>query len=209
MLFLRGGVAVAAKPNESPELAQQAMCEVAAYFLARELDFGRLVPTTVLRRVPGPGGGDIEGSAQVMWHQFVIAEQHFSHTDCPDDVAWKIAVFDLLAANTDRNSGNWGAITALPDAVLIDHGHCFTKGPATASPFFIDRHGQPLPDDVKPHVERFLASAANTRLQSVLDGPIVEGVWLSLPSCRDGHVGAPVVGSIKQPDQESTNGVSR
>lgn len=173
ILILAGGVAVAAKPGHDPNFAQQAKCEVAAYRLAVELGMSKLVPTTVLRPVPGPNG-NIEGSAQVLWPQFVVAQVGgFTHTDCTPEVGWEIAVFDTLAANTDRNDGNWGAITALPDAVLIDHGHCFTKSPNTTSLFFQHRHNQQIPSDLLNRVEAFVNDAENTRLREVLDEPIV------------------------------------
>jgi hypothetical protein len=175
VLILRGGVAVAAKPGHTPDYAHQAKCEVAAWLLSAELEMTKLVPTTVLRPVPAPGGGEVEGSAQVLWARFVVAEQNFTHTSCPDDVAWLIAVFDCLAANTDRNDGNWGAITQLPDAVLVDHGLCFTRGPTT-SPFFAARRGDDLPDDVRAHVNAFLATSGTTRLHEVLDVHVVQEV---------------------------------
>jgi hypothetical protein len=143
--------------------------------LAAELEVSRLVPTTVLRQVPAPGGGVVEGSAQVLWAQFVKAEQNFRHVDCPDETGRLIAVFDCLAANTDRNDGNWGAITQLPDAVLVDHGLWFGVGPTT-SPFFQVRQGQDLPTDVLPHLRAFLATSGNTRLHKMLDPPVVQAV---------------------------------
>jgi hypothetical protein len=59
-----------------------------------------IAPATVLRQVPAPGGGEIEGSAQVEWPESVRAEQNFRHTDCPDDRAWQIAV--LIPQRTQR-----------------------------------------------------------------------------------------------------------
>ncbi len=176
VLFLRGGVAVAAKPNESADLKKQANNEVGAYLLAKELDMGQLVSATVLRQMPAPGGGSIEGSAQVMWHRFIEAQQKFSHTDCPDEVAWTIAVFDCVAANADRNDNNWGAITRLPDAVLIDHGKCFTEASRTTSQFFVEREGEELPTRLLTNLEEFLAKSQSTRLMEVLDKTVVEQV---------------------------------
>jgi uncharacterized repeat protein (TIGR03843 family) len=95
--------------------------EVAAYRLSEALRLD-LVPPTVLR--DGPYG---EGSVQ--WFVDVDHRQHYFtiHEERPDlhDTLRNVAVFDLLANNTDRKSGHvlidsndhiWG----------IDHGLCFS-----------------------------------------------------------------------------------
>ena len=95
--------------------------EVAAYHLSETLGFD-LVPPTILR--DGPYG---EGSMQ--WFVDVDHRQHYFtiHEERPDlhDTLRGVAVFDLLANNTDRKSGHvliddddhiWG----------IDHGLCFS-----------------------------------------------------------------------------------
>ena len=94
--------------------------EVAAYHLSEVLGFD-LVPPTLLR--DGPYG---EGSMQ--WFVDVDHRQHYFtiHEERPDlhHKLREVAVFDLIANNTDRKSGHvlidgddhiWG----------IDHGLCF------------------------------------------------------------------------------------
>jgi uncharacterized repeat protein (TIGR03843 family) len=94
--------------------------EVAAYLLSESLGLD-LVPPTVLR--DGPYG---EGSLQ--WFVDVDHRQHYFtiHEERPDlhDTLRGVALFDVLANNTDRKSGHvlidgddhiWG----------IDHGLCF------------------------------------------------------------------------------------
>jgi uncharacterized repeat protein (TIGR03843 family) len=94
--------------------------EVAAYLLSEVLGLD-LVPPTVLR--DGPYG---EGSVQ--WFVTIDTRQHYFtiHEERPDlhDPLRAVALFDLLANNTDRKSGHvlidgddhiWG----------IDHGLCF------------------------------------------------------------------------------------
>ncbi len=94
--------------------------EVAAYHLSEVLGLD-LVPPTVLR--DGPYG---EGSMQ--WFVTVDHRQHYFtiHEERPElhDTLRAVALFDLLANNTDRKSGHvlidgedhiWG----------IDHGLCF------------------------------------------------------------------------------------
>lgn len=177
ILWLEGGVAVAAKAGSTPELMTQARCEVAAWLLALELEMTKLVPTTVMRKMPAAAGGEVECSAQVMWTQFKMAlGGGFTHTDCPDETGWHIAVFDVLAANIDRHDGNWGAIDAMPDAVLVDHGHCFTKSPNTTSQFYVARQGQQIPDGALALVQKFVDDSDRTRLKEVLDQPIVQQV---------------------------------
>ena len=95
--------------------------EVAAYHLSEALQLD-LVPPTVLR--DGPYG---EGSVQ--WFVDVDHRQHYFtiHEERPDlhDTLRAVALFDLVANNTDRKSGHvlidgedhiWG----------IDHGLCFS-----------------------------------------------------------------------------------
>jgi len=95
--------------------------EVAAYHLSEALDLD-LVPPTVIR--DGPYG---EGSLQ--WFVDVDHRQHYFtiHEERPDlhDTLRGVALFDLIANNTDRKSGHvlidgedhiWG----------IDHGLCFS-----------------------------------------------------------------------------------
>ena len=95
--------------------------EVAAYHLSEALGLD-LVPPTVLR--DGPFG---EGSVQ--WFVDVDHRQHYFtiHEERPDlhDTLRGVALFDLVANNTDRKSGHvlidgddhiWG----------IDHGLCFS-----------------------------------------------------------------------------------
>lgn len=156
---------------------QQAHNEVAAWLLARETGMARLVPTTVLRQVPAPGGGEVEDSAQVLWPRFVLAQGHFNASHCPDELGWKIAVFDYVIANSDRNDGNWVAIDGRPEfAVLIDHGNSITHGPRTSSPFAQARNGQHVPPEIVETLRGFVNGASNTRLNEVLDGQHVSEI---------------------------------
>ena len=95
--------------------------EVAAYRLSEALGLD-LVPPTVLR--DGPYG---EGSVQ--WFVDVDHRQHYFtiHEERPDlhDTLRTVAVFDLLANNTDRKSGH--VLIDSDDHVWgIDHGLCFS-----------------------------------------------------------------------------------
>jgi uncharacterized repeat protein (TIGR03843 family) len=94
--------------------------EVAAYHLSEALDLD-LVPPTVLR--DGPYG---EGSLQ--WFVNVDHRQHYFtiHEERPDlhHTLRGVALFDLLANNTDRKSGH--VLIDSQDHIWgIDHGLCF------------------------------------------------------------------------------------
>jgi uncharacterized repeat protein (TIGR03843 family) len=94
--------------------------ELAAYHLSEAMGI-ELVPPTVIR--DGPFG---EGSVQ--WFVEADVEQHYftiqeSRTDF-HDVLRRLAVFDLVANNTDRKSGH--VLIDRDDHVWgIDHGLCF------------------------------------------------------------------------------------
>ena len=94
--------------------------EVAAYQLSEVLGLD-LVPPTVLR--DGPYG---EGSVQ--WFVAVDHRQHYFtiHEERPElhDMLRVVALFDLLANNTDRKSGH--VLIDADDHIWgIDHGLCF------------------------------------------------------------------------------------
>ncbi len=95
--------------------------EVAAYHLSEALALD-LVPPTVLR--DGPYG---EGSVQ--WFVDVDHRQHYFtiHEERPDlhDTLRTVALFDVLANNTDRKSGH--VLIDSDDHIWgIDHGLCFS-----------------------------------------------------------------------------------
>jgi len=94
--------------------------ERAAYLLSEAMGLG-IVPATVLR--DGPLG---EGSLQ--WFVNANHEQHYFtlHESRPElhEAMRQVAVFDLLANNTDRKSGH--VLIDSDDRVwAIDHGLCF------------------------------------------------------------------------------------
>jgi hypothetical protein len=94
--------------------------ELAAYRLAVALGLD-LVPPTVIR--DGPLG---EGSMQ--WYVDADHQQHYftihESRDDLHDVLREVALFDLLANNTDRKSGH--VLIDVDDHIWgIDHGLCF------------------------------------------------------------------------------------
>jgi uncharacterized repeat protein (TIGR03843 family) len=154
--------------------------EVAAYHLSEVLGLD-LVPPTVLR--DGPFG---EGSVQ--WFVDVDHRQHYFtiHEERADlhDTLRGIALFDLVANNTDRKSGHvlidgddhiWG----------IDHGLCFSSdfklrtvvwefGGETIDPVLIDTL-QPIAERIPLEIATLLSDdeveAIQERAQWVIDNP--------------------------------------
>ncbi|MEY2415666.1 MAG: hypothetical protein QOH53_1000 [Ilumatobacteraceae bacterium] len=122
--------------------------EVAAYRLSEALRLD-LVPPTVLR--DGPYG---EGSVQ--WFVDVDHRQHYFtiHEERPDlhDTLRNVAVFDLLANNTDRKSGH--VLIDSDDHIWgIDHGLCFSadfKLRTVVWEFGGEPIGAPLLDAIQP-----------------------------------------------------------
>jgi len=137
--------------------------EVAAYVLSDLLGW-HVVPETVLRG-DGPLG---EGSLQ----RFVPADFEQHHFTLVEDPAhhpalMRIAVFDLLANNTDRKSGHCllghdGRIWA------IDNGLCFHPEPKLRTVIW-EFAGEPVPDHLLVDLERLRVCGLPTPLAELLD----------------------------------------
>jgi uncharacterized repeat protein (TIGR03843 family) len=127
--------------------------ELAAYHLSEAMGLD-LVPPTIIRN--GPHG---EGSLQ--WFVDADHQQHYFtiHETRPDlhDALRAVAVFDLLANNTDRKSGHvlidgddhiWG----------IDHGLCFAADFKLRTVVW-EFGGEPVPDALTDAVARIATAA--------------------------------------------------
>jgi hypothetical protein len=181
LMVLDGGLGVVAKLAEpaGDDLPQRMVrAEVAGWLLAVELGWSQLVPTTVLRTVPSIFTGSVaEASVQVVWPLFDTAlERTATVADCPEDSSWQIALFDALAANSDRNESNWGFIRELSEPKLIDHGHAFEAHVGGPSPFVERWRNQEIPAEHLENVERFLAGSADSRLREFLDHDVVDRI---------------------------------
>lgn len=122
--------------------------EVAAYHLSETLGFD-LVPPTILR--DGPYG---EGSLQ--WFVDVDHRQHYFtiHEERPElhDRLRAVAVFDLLANNTDRKSGH--VLIDSDDHIWgIDHGLCFSADFKLRTVVW-EFGGEPIDDELLGKVRR-------------------------------------------------------
>lgn len=143
--------------------------EIAAYRLSEAMGID-LVPPTVLRDGPlGEGSLQWFVDADHRQHYFTILE---SREDLHDALR-VVAVFDLLANNTDRKSGHvliddddhiWG----------IDHGLCFAAEFKLRTVVW-DFGGEPVPEHLLPVVGR-LAQAVPLDLAALLDDDEVEAI---------------------------------
>jgi uncharacterized repeat protein (TIGR03843 family) len=94
--------------------------EVAAYKLARAMNWD-IVPVTVLRDGPlGEGSVQLLVDADFEQHYFTLHE-HRPHTH---EALRRIALFDIVANNTDRKSGHV-LVDSTDHVWAIDHGLCF------------------------------------------------------------------------------------
>lgn len=151
--------------------------ELAAYRLSEALGLD-LVPPTVIR--DGPLG---EGSVQ--WFVDVDHRQHFftMYEERPElhDALRAVALFDVLANNTDRKSGHvlvgddghvWG----------IDHGLCFATEFKLRTVIW-EFGGEPVPEHLLAAAAR-VAEAVPLDVAALLDDDEVEAIaqraaWLA------------------------------
>lgn len=96
--------------------------EIAAYIVSEHLGIG-VVPPTVERDGPhGPGSVQLFIEARFEEHYFTL----FETQDHLHDQFRRIAVFDIVANNTDRKSGHC-LIDAEDRIWAIDNGLCFSE----------------------------------------------------------------------------------
>ena len=143
--------------------------EVAAYRLSRAMGLD-LVPPTVLR--DGPLG---EGSVQ--WFVDADHSQHYFtlHEQRPDlhDALRPIAVFDVIANNTDRKSGHV-LIDADDHVWCIDHGLCFSADFKLRTVVW-EFGGEPIDDDLLARVAR-IAESVPLEVAALLADDEVEAI---------------------------------
>jgi hypothetical protein len=182
LIVLDGGIGLVAKPADPANVEAPLMsrCEAAAWLLALELGWSDLVSATVLRDVSLPGVGDLEASLQVLWPAFETAtEVGATTTTCSDRDVWRVALFDAIARNTDRNDSNWGFIKGVPDVKLVDHGFACALWPnrGPTSQFVEDKRGHPVPPEQLVNVQDFWDSRNGSRLGEVLDPGAVGAIF--------------------------------
>ena len=126
--------------------------EIAAYCLSESLGF-HIVPPTVGRDGPyGPGSVQLFVEARFEEHYFTLFE---SHENLHDQFR-AIALFDIVANNTDRKSGHC-LIDSHDKVWAIDNGLCFSTDFKLRTVIW-EFSGEPI---VEPHLEairRFVES---------------------------------------------------
>lgn len=141
--------------------------EVAAYRLATAMGLG-FVPITLLRDGPiGEGSVQLLIDADFEQHYFTLHEQR------PDlhPKLREMAVFDILANNTDRKSGHV-LIDADDNIWGIDHGLCFSADFKLRTVIW-EFGGEAIDDSLLAAVER-VAGSMPLDVSSLLDGEEVE-----------------------------------
>jgi hypothetical protein len=176
--ILEGGIAVLVKTEEpTDDQRKMARREVAAWRLARMLDWPELVSTTVQRRVISlTTGADVEASVQVIWANKQVGT---AIADFDEDDVWRAATFDALVRQTDRSASNWLGVPEDPAhgrqrPKLIDHGYAFDltrQGPAE---FYAHFKGQDLPLSCVEALER--GQSQFYALDHLLEAPELEGL---------------------------------
>ncbi|MGA1312665.1 MAG: SCO1664 family protein [Ilumatobacteraceae bacterium] len=136
--------------------------EVAAYRLATAMGFG-FVPITLLRDGPiGEGSLQLLIDADFEQHYFTLHEQR------PDlhPKLREVAVFDILANNTDRKSGH--VLIDTDDNIWgIDHGLCFSADFKLRTVIW-EFGGEEIDDSLIAAVER-VAGSLPLDVSSLLD----------------------------------------
>lgn len=136
--------------------------ELAAFKLSEYLGW-HLVPPTVVRHDAPLGVGSLQWYVEAGdEHYFTLFDEH----PATHDALRRMAVFDVLAHNTDRKGGH-----VLRDATGhvwgIDHGLCFGAWTALRTVIW-DFAGEPVPDALLADIER-LADEIPEPLRLLLD----------------------------------------
>jgi uncharacterized repeat protein (TIGR03843 family) len=142
--------------------------EAAAFVLSEALGWG-LVPETVVRDGPlGEGSVQRFVEADFEQHYFTLYEDPVHH-----DQLRRIAVFDLLANNTDRKSGH--CLLAADGRIwAIDNGLCFHPDPKIRTVIW-EFGGERIDDELLDDVVRVVEGLPGG-LVPLLDDEEVDGV---------------------------------
>lgn len=144
--------------------------EVAAYELSEALGWG-FVPETVTRGDAPLGVGSLQ--------RFVpsdFSQHYFTLLDDPEhhDALRRMAVFDLVANNTDRKGGH---CLLGEDGFLygIDHGLCFHPQPKVRTVIW-DFAGEPVPTALAADLERLSDDGLPEALTDCLYEPEIDAL---------------------------------
>ena len=138
--------------------------EIAAYLLSEALGWG-LVPLTIARDGPyGEGSFQLFVDADHQQHYFTL---HEAREDL-HDVFRGVAVFDIIANNTDRKSGH--CLLGTDGLVYaIDHGLTFHADPKLRTVIW-NFGGEPIPEALLGDVRRVFEAGLPIALAALLTG---------------------------------------
>ncbi|MFP5327577.1 MAG: SCO1664 family protein [Acidimicrobiia bacterium] len=148
--------------------------EVAAYELSEALGWG-FVPETVIRHDAPLGVGSLQYfvPSDFSQHYFTLLEEPAYR----DDLV-RIAVFDLVANNTDRKSGH--CLLGEDGHIYgIDHGLCFHPDPKVRTVIW-DFAGERVPPRLAADLERVRESALPAGLCECLHDDEVDALLLRM-----------------------------
>ena len=134
--------------------------EVAAYLLAKFLGWPRIPPTVIRDQAPhGVGALQLFVEAEPELHYLVSNAR-------PVETWIEVALFDVLTNNADRKSGH--CLTDAEGRVwVIDHGLTFHVDPKLRTVIW-DFAGEPVPDRLRPDLERTAVALAGGELAGFL-----------------------------------------
>jgi hypothetical protein len=119
--------------------------EVASYLLAKSLGWPSVPPTVVREQAP-------HGVGAVQAYVEADPRRHYLNTDLPNEVWRTVALFDVITNNADRKAGH--CLVDLDGRTwFIDHGLTFHTEPKLRTVIW-DFAGQPLPEELRPDLDR-------------------------------------------------------
>ena len=144
--------------------------EVAAYELSEGLGWG-FVPETVTRADAPLGVGSLQRfvPSDFSQHYFTLLDEPEYHDDLR-----RMAVFDLVANNTDRKGGH--CLLGEDGRIYgIDHGLCFHPQPKVRTVIW-DFAGEPVPSALAGDLERLASDDLPEALTNCLYEPEIDAL---------------------------------
>jgi|1186.fasta_scaffold23554_2 hypothetical protein len=159
LVVVRGGIGALAKLARNEQEARQCRFEVGVYQVAKALEWGDLVPATVLREVP-TATGVVEAGVQILWPAFATAaEAGVTEASVDERDSLRAAIIDALVQNSDRHTGNWGVVAGAKLG-LIDHGHTALSRLPGVSGFALMHRDAEISGELHDRLEEFVNGGA-------------------------------------------------
>jgi hypothetical protein len=140
--------------------------EKLAYLIDKELKFGHVPPTIIVKYE-----GEI-GSAQ-RWVEDADKSDVTLKSYSEQDI-WEVGIFDMVIGNTDRHSGNW--LSKDGEVIAIDHGYAFPnkagvddKKSVILSRFSFAIKGKEIPQNILKSLENLRNKTSMKAAKDLLD----------------------------------------